>query len=177
MILAAVFLTACAENTAVNNEPDETERRVVAETESEDYLLRAVSEQALYEEDDEVKVRVKLMYTGSDESKEIRGDDSPFQISWSNIDQNISWTPRVQDSASSIVLEANEWYEEVYTAAEAADGTDESESFFADLQTEQRFPAGEYELEVDAEFLPVNSENGELAEEWISASLVFEVER
>ena len=178
-----LFLSACSNERADGENTRDHEQRVVAETEADDYILRAVSEQRVYEEGDDVSVTMKLMYTGSKETAEIHHAESPFRILWSNVDSGVSWSGVVREVGKSSVLEQNKWYEETFDTADtleeisqSAQGTEDDE-FFLEMAESEAFPPGEYELEISTEFADTPSdEDNEKKRHTYNTSLVFTVE-
>ncbi|MCE7793607.1 hypothetical protein K8O68_14375 [Salipaludibacillus sp. CUR1] len=141
-----------------NNEPEENEgeeegnQPVVSETDAGDFMLRLVSEKAIYDPEEEVQLKGKLKYIGEAEELEIIHQESPFNFEMIEINRGAELPYPLKEIEQTSTLEQKQWYEEEYIKRIAYSLDDEHADFYQAFMNETGFPPGEYEIELRTDF-------------------------
>ncbi|MCR6110121.1 hypothetical protein HXA35_07255 [Bacillus sp. A301a_S52] len=160
----------------INNEDEKNEKEglVVAETDAGEFILRLISEKAVYESEEQVQLTGKLQYKGEREELEIIHVESPLYFELLEVDRGAEFlyypTTELEEKT---VLKQKEWYEEDYIKRISYSETDEHADFFQSFMKEPGFPPGEYEIELRADFTIL--QEGEPITHQYATSLVIEV--
>ncbi|WP_078577409.1 hypothetical protein [Salipaludibacillus agaradhaerens] len=160
----------------INNEEDKNEHEglVVAETDAGEFILRLISEKAVYESKEQIQLTGKLQYKGEREELEIIHVESPLYFELHEVDRGVEllYYPTTELEEKT-VLKQKEWYEEDYVKRISYSETDEHADFFHSFMEEPGFPPGEYEIELRADFTIL--QEGQPITHQYATSLVIEV--
>ncbi|TMW70441.1 hypothetical protein [Alteribacter natronophilus] len=171
-----LFLSAACSGQEYLNDKADAAHPVVSETQSGDFLIRLVSDRAVYEETDHVELKAKLKYIGDEPQVTISHRTSPFWYRIHEITRGVD-IPYVQDSPGSVMtLERDVWYEEQYVRRGATEGEngDRDQEFIRSFTQGPHFPPGEYEIELNSDFFI--EKDGERKKHIMATGLVLTVE-
>jgi hypothetical protein len=140
------------DNEPEENEGEEGNQPVVSETDAGDFMLRLVSEKAIYDSEEEVQLKGKLKYIGEAEELEIIHEESPFYFEMIEITRGAELPYPLKEIEQTSTLDQNQWYEEEYIKRIAYSLDDEHADFYQTFMNETGFPPGEYEIELRTDF-------------------------
>lgn len=144
-VLVGMLLVSC------QPDPDQHDSagsgRAASETSAGDFLLRVVSEKYSYEEEENIHLTAKLVYTGEEEEVQIEYRDTPFRFELFETSRSENLVPVVNNESGSAVLEQGLWLEEKYSK-----DIELTSEFAYEFVEDTGFPAGNYEINVQGEF-------------------------
>lgn len=147
---------------------------IVSETETEDYVVRFISEKAVYYEDEPVDLTAKLKYRGEEDEVTIFHGASPFWFEIRETTRGIDIPYVMTMQLLNTKLEQGEWYEEKYIKAGSFTEEDEHATFLKEFLSGETFPPGEYEIELRTDFYTGTSDVKE-KEHHYTTSLIIQV--
>lgn len=171
LTILTISLAACANDE--NNEVEANNQTVISETEAGDFILRLVSEKAVYEAGEEVTIVGKLKYIGEEEELTISHAESPFWFEFVEVTRGIEIPFSMLEIERETALVQNQWHEKEYQKQTMYNEEDNEADFLNVFMNEEGFPPGEYEVELRSEFIVKNGESKE--EHSYMSSIVIEV--
>ncbi|PYZ99043.1 hypothetical protein CR205_10915 [Alteribacter lacisalsi] len=158
------------------NDIAEASPPVISETQSGDFIIRLLADQAEYKESDNVGLKAKLKYIGEEDEVTISHRTSPFWYRIQEVTRGIE-IPYIQDSPGSVMtLERDVWYEENYVRKGTinSQASDRERDFIRSFAEGPHFPAGEYEIELNSDFFV--EKDGERKKHIMSTGLIITVD-
>ena len=171
-VFLLVFLTACNANNEENKASSE-QATVVSETEAGNFIIRLVADNAVYKEDENIKVEAKIKYVGEKEEIDIYYAKSPLWFQIRETTRGVDIPYEMENTLMKTTLERNKWHKEVFQYNEKNEEEYEDD-FVKAFYEKESFPKGEYEIELYSDFY-TREDNGEKQEHKYYTSIIIEV--
>lgn len=161
IVLLFTFIFIACSHEGNNTEEALEEDQIVSETDAGDFILRLVSEQAVYETGEKITITGKLKYVGDEEELKILHAESPFMFDIVEVTRGTEIPFHMTYISRDTTLKHGQWYQEEYEKQTLYNADDNQAEFMNSFMKEEGFPAGEYEVEVRSEFMVNGGETSE----------------